>query len=184
MMLVKILGFGSDWWARFGSDPGDRYRFTRHAAYFNSTGLRCGSKIRRHWIVPGLIRFNGTCDVFTPHFPSRSEGVTFECTNLAFALGGNRILFQKKAAHSALPDHFLSVVSSDRLGMVDFHTGNWKSPSVTTVAASESGEKQEVMLLMRPFDWLRTTLGVWQLKVERSRPHGAAVELLEDGERS
>ena len=47
MMLVKILGFGSNWWARFGRDPQDRYRFTRHAAYFNSTGVRCGNKIRR-----------------------------------------------------------------------------------------------------------------------------------------
>jgi hypothetical protein len=181
MMLVKILGFGSNWWARFGPDPSDRYRFTRHAAYFNSTGLRCGSKIRRHWIVPGLIRFNGTCGVFSPDFPSRSVGVIFECTELAFALGGNRILFQKKAAYSARPDHFLTVVSSDRLGMVAFHTGEWKSASVMTVAASDSGEKQEAMLLMRPFDWLRTTLGVWQLKNERSLPHGAALELLEEG---
>jgi len=103
---------------------------------------------------------------------------------LAFALGGSRILFQKKAAYSAQPDHFLTVVSSDRLGMVDFHTGDWKSASVMTIAASDSGEKQKAMLLMRPFDWLRTTLGVWQLKTERSLPHGAALELLEDGGRS
>ena len=59
MMLVKILGFGSNWWARFGRDPQDRYRYTRHAAYFNSTGVRCGNKMRRYWVVPGLIRFNG-----------------------------------------------------------------------------------------------------------------------------
>jgi hypothetical protein len=25
MMLVKILEFGSNWWARFGRDPHDRY---------------------------------------------------------------------------------------------------------------------------------------------------------------
>ena len=85
MMLVKILGFGSNWWARFGRDPQDRYRFTRHAAYFNSAGVRCGSKIRRHWIVPGLIRFNGVGD-FNPQFPNRAVGKTFECTDLIFAL--------------------------------------------------------------------------------------------------
>ena len=37
----KVLKFGSNWWARFGHDPRDRYRYTRHAAYFNSTGLIC-----------------------------------------------------------------------------------------------------------------------------------------------
>ena len=74
MMLVKILEFGSNWWARFGRDPHDRYRYTRHAAYFNSTGVRCGSKMRRYWLVPGLIRFNGVGD-FNPQFPEpRSRG--------------------------------------------------------------------------------------------------------------
>ena len=68
MMLVKILEFGSNWWARFGRDPHDRYRYTKHAAYFNSTGVRCGSKMRRYWVVPGLIRFNGVGD-FNPQFP-------------------------------------------------------------------------------------------------------------------
>ena len=31
MMLVKILAFGSSWWARSGRDPHDRFRYTRHA---------------------------------------------------------------------------------------------------------------------------------------------------------
>ena len=91
MMLVKILGFGSNWWARFGRDPQDRYRYTRHAAYFNSTGVRCGNKMRRYWVVPGLLRFNGVGD-FNPQFPNRAVGKTFECTDLIFALGGNRVL--------------------------------------------------------------------------------------------
>jgi len=89
MMLVKILEFGSNWWARFGRDPHDRYRYTRHAAYFNSTGVRCGSKMRRYWLVPGLIRFNGVGD-FNPQFPGRALGEIFECTDLVFACGDNR----------------------------------------------------------------------------------------------
>ena len=93
-MLVKILGFGSNWWARFGRDPLDRYRFTKHAAYFNSTGVRCGNKMKRYWIVPGLIRFNGIGD-FNPHFPNRSLGETFECADIGFACGGNRLLFRQ-----------------------------------------------------------------------------------------
>src|SRR5208337_2774241 len=152
MMLVQILNFGSNWWARFGSDPADRHRFTRRAAYFNSTGLRFGNKIRRHWIVPGLIRFNGVGD-FNPQFPCRSVGAVFECTDLIFAFGGNRVLCQRS---------------------------DWKAASVLPIAVSESREKQEAMLLMKPLDWVRTTLGVWQLKTGLA-PQSARLELLEDG---
>ena len=107
MILVKILEFGSNWWARFGRDSHDRYRYTKHAAYFNSTGVRCGSKMRRYWIVPGLIRFNGVGD-FSPQFPSRAVGEIFECTDLVFARGGNRVLFRRKVAQSRPPDYFWS----------------------------------------------------------------------------
>ena len=70
-MLVQVLSFGTNWWARFGRNADDPHRFTRHAAYYNSTGLRCGNKVRRHWITSGLIRFNGVGD-FNPNFPDRA----------------------------------------------------------------------------------------------------------------
>ncbi len=179
MMLVKILGFGSNWWARFGRDPQDRYRYTRHAAYLNSTGVRCGNKMRRYWVVPGLLRFNGVGD-FNPQFPNRAVGKTFECTDLVFALGGNRLLFTRKVAPSA-PDYFLLVVSSDRFGGFDFEIPGWKSESATPIAVSHLREKQEAMLLMRAGDWVRSALGVWQLKVTTGLSHGAALQLLGDG---
>ena len=180
MMLVHVLRFGSNWWARFGCDPSDRYRFTHHAAYFNSTGLRFGNKIRRRWIVPGLIRFNGIGD-FNPQSPGRSVGVTFECADLIFAFGGSRVLFQRRAAHSVLSDYFLAGVSSDQFGTFSCKRSDWKAASVLPIAVSESGEKQEAMLLMKPLAWVRTTLGVWQLKTNHHPPHNARLELLEDG---
>ena len=179
-MLIKVLGFGSNWWARFGRDPQDPYRYTRHAAYFNSAGVRCGSKIRRHWIIPGLIRFNGVGD-FNAQFPNRAVGKTFESTDLNFALGGNRVLFTRRVAQSGPPDYFLVVVSSDRFGGFDFDGAVWKSESVTPIAVSHLREKQEAMLLMKAGDWVRSALGVWQLKVSAGLPHGAALKLLEDG---
>lgn len=179
MMLVKILGFGSNWWARFGRDPQDRYRYTRHAAYFNSTGLRCGSKVRRYWVVPGLLRFNGVGD-FNPQFPNRAVGETFACTDLTFALGGNRLLFIREVARSIQPDYFLVTVCNERFGVLNFEDRAWKSDSVLPIAASHLRDKQETMLLMRAGDWVRSTLGFWQLKVAANVPHGAALELLED----
>src|SRR2546430_1846399 len=115
MMLVKILGLGTNWWARFGCDRNDPWRFTRHAAYYNSAGVRCGQNIKRHWVVPGLIRFNGVGD-FDPHFPGRAVGQTFGCSGLASACGGNRILFVRRIPKLSIPDWYLVVVSSERFG--------------------------------------------------------------------
>jgi len=178
MMLVKILGFGSNWWARFGRDPHDRYRYSRHAAYFNSAGVHCGNKVRRHWIIPGLIRFNGVGD-FNPNFPGRSVGETFECADLTCACGGNRLLFVRKVPPSVPPDYHLVVVSSCRCGAFNFADPGWKSHAVLPIAASSLRDKQEAMMLMQPFDCVRSALGAWQLRTAAGLRCGASLELVD-----
>ena len=179
MMSVKILGFGSSWWTRFGLNPRDPHRYTRRAAYYNSAGIRCRTKTKRHWIVPGLIRFNGVGD-FDPHFPSRAIGQTFWCSDLACACGGNRILFVRKAPKSTIPDHYLVVVSSGRFGIFDFDGPTWKSESTQLISVSQLREQQEAMLLMKDGEWVRNSLGRWRLMLCPDLPLGAALQLLED----
>lgn len=179
MMSVKILGFGSNWWARFGRDPNDPCRYTRHSAYYNSAGVRCGQKIKRHWIVPGLVRFNGIGD-FDPHFPSRAIGQTFWCSDMVFTCGGNRILFVRKTAKGTIPDHYLVVVSSDRFGIIDFDDPRWRSESTRPISVSQLREQQEAMLLMKEGEWVRNSLGTWRLMTCPSLLDGAALHLSED----
>lgn len=176
-MLVKILSFGTNWWARFGRDPQDPWRFTRHAAYYNSTGVRCGCKVRRHWIVSGLIRFNGVGG-FNPHLPNRSIGHTFRCSSLTVAWGGNRLLFDRKASQSEIPECYLVVVTSGLHGRMDFDSGEWKSPQATVIAASQLREAQEAMLLLKSGDWVRTNCGFWQLIASEKVHTGVALELI------
>jgi hypothetical protein len=161
-MLVTILQFGSNWWARFGHDPSDPHRYTRRAAYYNSTGIRTGRKIRRHWIVPGLVRFNGSGN-FNPHFPSRSLGQTFVAADVDFLFGGNRLLLRHTMAHPVKPDWYLTVFSQEIHGRLDLTTEEWRSPRTKVIAASQLRQVQEAMLLMRPGDWIRTACGFWQL---------------------
>lgn len=177
-MLVKILNFGCNWWGRYGSDPSDRLRYTKHAAFYNSTGVQCGKKIRRHWIVPGLIRFNGTGE-FLRFDVNRCIGRTFSCTEPVLAFGGNRVVFEKIVRHET-PDYFLVVISADRYGTIDFRSSEWKSCSTQTIAASQLREKQETMLLMRPGDWVETTLGKWCLTLLRQLHTGAALQLADN----
>ncbi len=179
-MLVKVLNFGTNWWARFGRDPEDPYRFSRHAAYYNSTGVRCGSKIRRHWITSGLLRFNGIGD-FNPNLPERAIGRTFVCSDLTRAFGGNRLLFQNKASRSAVPEWYLVVISSDLHGQIDFSSSAWKSVFSQVIAASQLRENQEAMLLMKASDWVQTSTGFWQLHVPNAAAE--AVALVRVGER-
>ena len=179
MMSVKILGFGSSWWARFGRNPADPGRYTRRAAYYNAAGIRCGQKIRRHWLIPGLIRFNGNGD-FNPHFPSRAIGETFWCSDLAFVCGGNRILVVERSPGNRVPDRYLVVASSACFGIFDFETSNWRSELVEPVSVSQFRGNQEALLMMSAGDWVRTRLGVWQLSIHPRLHNGAALELVED----
>lgn len=179
MMSVKILEFGSNWWARFGPDHGDPRRYTRRTAYCNSAGIRCANKVRRWWVLPGLIRFNGVGD-FNPHFPSRSIGQTFWCANPVSICGGNRVLFVRRAPKSTVPDHYLITVSSDRHGVLDLGESDWKSKSVWPISVSQLRDRQEALLLMEAEAWIRSATGIWQLVVRPNLPNGAALRLAED----
>jgi hypothetical protein len=174
-VLVRILSFGCNWWSRFGREPESRFRYTKHAAYYNSTGVQCGRKIRRHWIVPGLIRFNGTGD-FDPHCPSRSIGQVFSCTEPVFACGGNRVLFERKVKQSEIPDYFLVGVASERYGQIDFKA-DWKPEHCLAIATSELRDKQEALLLMKSDDWVRSNLGRWRLTPTNELDAGIVLQL-------
>jgi hypothetical protein len=171
-MLVNVLSFGINWWTRCVRDSGDPA--PRKNAYYNSTGVRCGGKIRRHWITPGLIRLNGVLG-FDPSQAHRAVGQTFVCSDLKYALGGNRLLLKSKSAKSAIPDHYLVTVSSEEHGAINFASSVWKSIFSLVIAASQLREAQEAMLLMNAGDWLQTDRGFWQLRVALGTGEHAAL---------
>jgi len=175
-MLVKILQFGTSWWSKGGPGPAGSPRYPRRDAYFNSTGVTCGKKIRHHWTVRGLLRFNATGD-FNPRFPSLAIGRIFECAPVTFAFGGRRLLMERQAHNSAAPEWYLVVAMRDRHGKFDFASADWISPSSVVLAASELREQQEAMLLLQPGDWVRSHLGIWQLRLSERMPYGAWLEL-------
>lgn len=175
-MLVQVLSFGSSWWARYGKDVNDPFRFTRRTALYNSTGVRCGRKVRRHWVVSGLIRFNGE-EGLRAGFPASFVGKTFCCSDLTQFRGGNRLLVRRQADPGVRPEFVLVVISSGVHGRVDFRSDCWKSIFSVMIAATALREVQEIMLLMRPGDWIQTDRGFWQLIVQEDG-QSSALELL------
>lgn len=182
-MIVKILQFGSNWWARFGRGMNDRYRFTKHAAYYNSSGVLCGSKMRRHWVIPGLIRFNGVGD-FNPNDRARSIGKVFDCSDLKYECGGNRMLLRRRVNGATVPDYYLSVISSDRFGICDFQSPSWKAAAVEVIAASDlrgpNGIRQEALFLMPQSGWVASAIGTWKLQFGDEFSNGAALQIADE----
>ena len=165
-MMVRVLNLGTNWWTRIGANPAAPVALAANIAYYNSTGVRTGQKVRRHWIVPGLVRFNGVGDI-SPSHPNRAIGRTFDCSDLTQACGGNRLLFKSKTHRSTVPDCYLVVVSAAVFGRMDFRSPVWKSPLSPVIAASQLREQQEAMLLMKPGHWIQTAHGFWQLSQPR-----------------
>ena len=64
---------------------------------------------------------------FNPQFPDRAIGATFECADLTFAFGGNRLLFVRKIRNCPLPDYYLLALASERCGAFDCRNSGWKS---------------------------------------------------------
>ena len=156
-MLVKVLSLGINWWSRsrLSLEP-------ERQVHYNSTGVRCGRKVRRHWLIPGLLRFNGAN--FDRGCWADACGKTFLCSDLAYACGGNRLLFLGRNCDSAPPDFYLVTISSDVYGVIDFSSNVWRSVFTRVIAISQLRHQQEAMLLMGAGDWLQTSSGFWRLR--------------------
>ena len=159
-MRVTVLSFGSNWWARAEAESS---RFAR----YNSSGLECGRKMRRHWTVPGIVRMNGKSN-FSHWAPQRMLGVSFRCSEISFACGGNRLLLIERIADLGSPEFYLLTISSGLHGRLDLSWPSCRSGSSIIVAASQLRERQEIMLLIEPGGWFKTPAGLWQLRRTRN----------------
>ncbi len=168
-MLVRVLSFGSNWWQRSRqiSEPSCW-------ATYNSTGVRCGNKIRRHWTVPGILRLNGVSN-FDPTRPMRVVGQTFLASDLTYACGGNRMLLRSLVSNTSHPEFFLVSITTSFHGRIDYASPVWKSVFSKIVGISQLRDMQETLLLMRAADWIQTSLGFWQLHVPPSGYESASL---------
>jgi hypothetical protein len=160
-MLVRILGVGSEWWVRPGPDRSDPLRFTKHAAYFNTTAFPHGSKFRRSWKVPGVLRFNGNSRI-DPHRPKEVLGCIFGCVGITQHEGQNRLLAIGKRYGPITPTHYLVSVESRLYGFINF-ASRWKNDEVSLLSFSEYDGQQRAMLLLSATGEFVTAAGVWHV---------------------
>ena len=160
-MIVQILRCGVNWWAKHSKDLSDPLCFSRNSAYFNSTGLMFGRRLRHLFLYRGRIRFNRTSG-FDPEFPERIAGKTFHSPGPVIYNGSRSLLFDLPAKGQQ-PDAYLATLNNNDHGAIDFRDKSWRSAGIDVIAVSRFRERYEAMLLMRPDELVRTSLGFWQV---------------------
>lgn len=166
-MQVRVISFGSNWWAMHSSDRSDPCCFRRRAAYFNAAALMCGRRLHHSAIYPGQIRFNAESG-FDPEFPSRALGKTFLCSGPNLLAGKIHLLFQQLVG-TMQPEAFLVTLNSVDHGQIRFRRPGWMSSGVQPISISMRGQRFEAMLLIRLGDWVQSDLGRWHVGADGNR---------------
>jgi hypothetical protein len=175
-MLVTVTAFGSVWERRLSRAANGDVCFSR-AAYYNTTGVSIGGRIRHRWIAGGKIRFNSVGG-FNADCPSRSVNRVFECGDLKIGgCGWKELLFRRMLERPLAPDYYLVVLTSSQHGRIDTRSDCWKAGLVEVIAVSEHGSDQEAMLLMPAWSWVRTDLGAWFAEPVRDKCWAGALRL-------
>lgn len=166
-MHVRIISLGTNWWAMHARNLDDPYCFRRCAAWFNSTGFKCGRRLHLNWIYPGQIRFNVTSG-FDPDLHSRAIGKTFWCSGPNRFQGKNHLLVVRPAK-SACPESYLVTLNNVEHGPIQFEKAGWKSQGVETISVSLRNTRYEAMLLMTAGSCVQSDWGRWQMSADGRR---------------
>jgi hypothetical protein len=160
-MYIRVISFGTNWWAPRSGDLDDPLCFRRRAAYFNSAALRYGRRLRFSAVFPGQIRFNAKSG-FDPEFPQRSIGKTFLCSMPREFAGKTHLLFERYAGRMT-PDAYLVTLKDAENGAIQFARPGWKSAGVRPISISLRDRRYEAMLLFGAQDWVESDVGRWRI---------------------
>lgn len=160
-MYVRVVSFGTNWWAMHSRNFDDPRCFRMSAAYFNAAALKFGRRLRHSAAFPGLVRFNATSG-FNPEFPQRAIGQTFLCSPPNQFAGKTHLLFERKAG-SMTPDAYLITLRNVEHGAIQFDRPGWKSAGVRPISISLRGQRYEAMLLFGENDWIKSDIGRWRI---------------------
>jgi len=167
-MRIRIVSFGTNWWAAHSRNLEDPLCFRRRVAWFNSAGIKSGRRLRLCWVHPGHIRFNQKSS-FDPEYPMRSVGRTFLSTGPTTMNGRTHLLISHLIHDNAAPDKYLVTVSAACHGQIGFASRDWKSQSTQPISVSLRGACFEAMLLLGAADWIKTDLGRWAISKDGQR---------------
>ena len=148
-------------------------------AHFNTTGVLVGNRFRHRSCCFGQVRIDG-CTGFTPEYAFRYIGRVFNGEPLQ-ELANKRKLFLKSLMLSGTtPDIYLVTVGSHHIGTME-RTGAWVSHDVRLFSFSEGNGKQEALLLMPAFAWVRAASGTFCIDPNPREPWRSKLVMILEG---
>ena len=144
-MLVAVQSFGSIWTARTANTNPDRTKAAQRDAYYNTTGVLAGEKLRGRSCVYGYLWD-----------------------------GRNRLFLRQLTPAGTRPDVYLFRIGTADTGWID-RSGAWMCDAAQVVSFSEGNMQQEVLVVLPPFGWVRGEQGTFCVDPQRDRPWLAAL---------
>jgi len=167
-MLISVVGFGSIWTRRIA---------TAGIAYYNTTGVLVGGALRHRSCVYGVARFNGSSG-FRPDCMHQMLYQVFECEPPGVWRGHNKLLLKSLVRKPARPDAYLVTIMSEQSGGINrCDARGWLHKDVQLHSFSECRERQEAMIVMPAYTWLRGQLGAFFLEPLPHKPWEARLVL-------
>ena len=160
-MVIRCLDFGSLWWLRPGEDAADPFRFSVHAAVFNTTGFLSGCRERRFWHISGVVRINTGM-----HGHSQQtrdfESSSYESPGLERRGAWNRLLLGRRLREKMPAEKVLLCARSNAIGRINFDA-KWHASDVQVIAGSALRGAQETIILASPGAQFQTQKGTWEV---------------------
>ena len=152
-MLIAVHRFGSIWTFRQRDRGTGRTEF----AYFNTTGVLAGDRFRHRSCLYGCVRVDA-CTGFRPDYAFRYRDRVFISEGLQEFAGKRKLFLKSLMPFGTRPEMYLVTIGSEDIGSI-MRSGAWASSDVQVVSFSEGNGKQEVMLMMPAFAWVRGSSG-------------------------
>src|SRR5215470_9280845 len=153
-MLVAVQSFGSIWTERRASTDVDDATSARRRAFYNTTGVMAGSKLRSRSCVYGYVRLD-ECSGFHPSSAERVIHRVYESEGVSVWSGRNKLFLRQFMPAATRPDVYLLRAGSAEIGWID-RRGSWTCSGAHVVSFSEGNGQQEALLILPGFGWVRS----------------------------
>jgi hypothetical protein len=166
-MLVAVQSFGSIWTARGAGTEANCADSARRCAYYNTTGILAGGKLRNRSCAYGYVRAD-ECSGFHPRLADRFIHRVYESEGVSVWNGRNKLFLRQLTAEGTRPDVYLFRISPADMGWID-RAGFWKCDAAQVISFSEGSGQQEALIVLPPFGWVRGTQGTFCVDPRRDR---------------
>ena len=167
-MLVAVQSFGSIWTERGVRTDVGGANSARRRAFYNTTGVMVGSKLRSRSCIYGYVRLD-ECSCFHPSSANRVIHRVYESEGVLVWSGRNKLFLRQLKRAGTCPDVYLFRVGSAEIGWIN-RSGSWTCNGAQVISFSEGNGQQEALIILPGFGWVRSERGTFCVDPRRDQP--------------